>query len=136
MTTFPAPVPDISPETKPFWDATLEERLLIKACNTCAAHYWYPRTICPVCGSLDTRWQEATGEGTIYASTVVRRDVGEFAAATPFVLAYVELDEGPRMIANVVDCDVESVRIGDRVRAIFHPTEGEAALVRFTPVAG
>jgi len=132
MSKLPAPVPDISPETKPFWDATLEGRLLIRACNDCAAYYWYPRTICPLCGSLDTRWHDAAGTGTVYSSTVVRRDVGEYADATPFVLAYVELDEGPRMIAHLVEVDVENVAIGDRVRAVFAPTDGDAALVRFT----
>lgn len=131
--SFPAPAPTISHETKPFWDATVEGRLLIRACNACASYYWYPRTICPLCGSLDTRWHEATGEGSVYSCTVVRRDVGDYADATPFALAYVELDEGPRMIANIVDCDVENVRIGDRVRAVFHRTDVEAALVRFTP---
>lgn len=136
MTTgrLPAPAPDISHETKPFWDATLEGRLLIRSCNACSAYYWYPRTICPICGSLDTRWHESGGSGRIYSCTTVRRDVGELADATPFVLAYVELDEGPRMIANIVDCDVEGVAIGDRVRAVFQKTDVDAALVRFTPV--
>ena len=133
MVQLPAPAPDISHETKPFWDATLEGKLLIRACNACATFYWYPRTVCPICGSLDTRWHETAGTGTIYSFTVVRRDVGEFAAATPFVLAFVELDEGPRMIANVVECDVENTQIGDRVRAVFQRTEADAALVRFTP---
>lgn len=135
MSALPAPVPDISPETKPFWDATLEDKLLIRQCQTCSLHYWFPRTICPGCGSLETEWYESGGFGAIYSCTVVRRDVGEYADATPFVLAYVELDEGPRLIANVVDCDVEQVRIGDRVRAVFDRTEGEAALVRFTPAS-
>lgn len=134
MAHLPAPAPDISPETKPFWDATLEGKLLIRACNACDSFYWYPRTVCPFCGSLDTRWYETAGTGHIYSCTVVRRDVGEFAGATPFLLAYVELDEGPRMIAHVVDCDVESVRIGDRVRTVFQNTDVEAALVRFTPI--
>jgi len=131
----PRPVPDISVETKPFWDATLEERLLIGGCNTCDGYYWYPRQFCPLCGSLDTRWHEASGEGTVYSYTVVRRDVGDYAKSTPFVLAYVELAEGPRLISNLVDCDPEQVRIGDPVRAVFAKTEGEAALVWFAPVA-
>ena len=133
MAQLPAPAPDISHETKPFWDATLEGKLLIRFCNSCSGYYWYPRTVCPLCGSLDTRWHESAATGSIYSYTIVRRDVGDFAAATPFVLAYVELDEGPRMIANIVDCDVEGVGIGDRVRAVFQSTEVDAALVRFAP---
>lgn len=129
----PAPVPDITPETKPFWDATCEGKLLIRSCEACGGRYWYPRTVCPLCGSLDTRWYEATGRGIVYSSTVVRRDVSEYSAATPYVLASVELDEGPRLVANIVECVPDDVRIGDRVEAVFQPTEAEAALVRFRP---
>jgi uncharacterized OB-fold protein len=132
----PAPAPSISPETKPFWDATARGELLIPACNRCDRCYWYPRTLCPFCGSLDTRWQPATGTATVYSYTIVRRDVSEYAEATPYVLAYVELDEGPRMIANLVDCDIDAVRIGDRVQAVFQPTDVDAALVRFAPLLG
>jgi uncharacterized OB-fold protein len=129
----PAPAPVIDPETKPFWDATLEGRLLIKRCNSCAENYWYPRTICPCCGSFDTAWVESCGRGTIYTFAITRKGVGAYANAGPFVLAYVQLEEGPRVMTNIVDCDVDALRIGDLVEVVFHDTGGGAALYRFRP---
>ena len=85
----PKPCRDIAPkpnlETKPFWDATAEGRLLLKRCDgRCGTVIWYPRSICPVCGSLETSWFEASGRGTIYSCTVTRR--GQGATATRFIL--------------------------------------------------
>lgn len=132
-TALPALAPDINPETKPFWDATLEGRLLIKKCTACGDHYWYPRTICPLCGSFDTEWVEAAGTGTIYTFSVQRKGAGPWAAAGPYVLAYIQLDEGPRVLTNIVNAEPESLHIGDPVKVTFQPTETEAALFRFEP---
>jgi uncharacterized OB-fold protein len=137
MTTpgLPAPAPVINPETKPYWDATLEGKLMLKQCTACGTVNWYPRTLCPACGSFDTEWIQATGRGTIYTFTVTRRGSGAYAAAAPYVLAYVELDEGPRMMTNIVDCDVDAIAVGDPVEVVFHDTGQGAALPRFRPVS-
>jgi uncharacterized OB-fold protein len=129
----PAPKPSINPETKPFWDATLEGKLLLKVCNACDSFHWYPRVICPRCGSFSTTWTEGSGKGSIYTYTVVHRPEGEYADAGPYVLAYVELDEGPRMMTNIVDVEPEEVAIGQRVEVVFHDTGADAALPRFRP---
>ena len=129
----PSPAPAVVPETEPFWTATAEGRLVLPKCADCATIIWYPKGICPECGSLDIGWIEASGEGEVYTFTVSRRGEGAYREAVPFVLAYVALDEGPRVMTNIVGCDPESVRIGLRVRAVFHDTGQGNALVRFTP---
>lgn len=135
MTSSALPVvePDINPETKPFWDATLEGRFLIKSCNDCGENFWYPRTICPFCASFDTRWTEVSGRGEVYSFSIVRKGFEAFAERTPYVLAYVQLEEGPRVMTNVIDCDVESLKVGDPVELEFEPAEGAARMYRFRP---
>lgn len=131
--SLPTPVPPVNPETKAFWDATAEGRLLLKRCTACGHVIWYPRAICPDCHSTATEWFEGSGRGTVYSWTVARRGDGAYREAAPFVLAYVQLDEGPRLLTNIVDCDPESVRIDQPVEVVFHDTGEGRALVRFRP---
>jgi uncharacterized OB-fold protein len=135
MTTpqLPAPAPNVNAETKPFWDATTEGRLILKKCHACGTVNWYPRTLCPACGSFDTAWIDASGRGTIYSFAVTRRGAGAYRDAAPYVLAYVELEEGPRMMTNIVDCDVDAIGVGDPVEVVFHDTGQGSALPRFRP---
>jgi uncharacterized OB-fold protein len=131
MTALPAPAPVVTPETAAFWAATARGEFLVPRCNSCAGRYWYPRVLCPFCHSTDTELLAASGRGTVYSFTVVRKGGGDYATATPYVLAYVELDEGPRMMTNVITDDPEAVRIGDRVEVVFSDTGAGAALPRF-----
>jgi uncharacterized OB-fold protein len=129
----PAPAPNVNAETKPFWDATTQGRLILRKCRACQTVNWYPRTLCPACGSFDTEWIDATGRGTIYSFAVTRRGAGAYRDAAPYVLAYVELAEGPRVMTNIVDCDIDALQIGDPVEVVFHDTGQGAALPRFRP---
>ena len=108
------PTPDA--ESEPFWDAARQGRFLLRQCNACGEVHWFPRTICPFCWSGETIWVAGTGRGTIYSWTVMRR------AKTPYAVAYVELEEGPRMLTNIVDCDLESLSIGMAVELVFAAT--------------
>jgi uncharacterized OB-fold protein len=112
------PAPPVSPETQPFWDAAASGTLLLKRCEACGEPHYYPRAICPFCGSDRTTWVEASGRGTIYSYSVLRR------APVPYAIAYVTLEEGPTMMTNVVDADLDAIRIGQRVRVRFTPTDG------------
>lgn len=132
--TLPTPKPVPNPDTEEFWAATGDGRLLLRRCNACGEAIWYPRPICPFCHSADTAWEAASGRGVIYTFSVVRRARGDWAGVTPYVLAYVELDEGPRLMTNIVDCDVEAIEIGDPVEVVFHDTGEGSALPRFRPV--
>lgn len=124
------PAPVVNAEVKPFFDAAAEGRLLLKKCADCGEAHFYPRAICPHCFSANTIWIDAGGTGTIHTYSVLRRGV-----PVPYCIAYVTLDEGVSMISNIVDCDLDAVRIGQPVRVVFKPTEGGPPVPMFTPVA-
>ena len=130
----PAPSPAVNPETKEFWAATTDGRLLVKRCQDCDGLIWYPRAICPRCSSLHTEWFSVSGRGSVYSYTVNHRGEGPYQGAAPFVLAYVELDEGPRMMTNIVEADETDLRVGLPVEVVFHDTGDGAALPRFRPL--
>lgn len=113
------PAPEENVETQTFWDAARQGRLLIKRCGACSKPHYYPRAICPFCGSPETQWEETTGKGAIYSYSVMRRGAG-----TPYTLAYVTLDAGPSIMTNIVDADVDALGIGDRVTVRFVETDG------------
>ena len=122
------PAPESNPETKPFWDAAAEGRLLIKKCVTCGQVHFYPRAICPFCGSDKTEWVNASGRGTVYSYSVMRR------VPIPYALAYVTLEEGVTMVTNIVDGDLDAIRIGQRVTVAFKPSEGGPPVPMFRPM--
>ncbi len=105
--------PVSNPETLPFWQAAKEGRLALRFCRACERYHHYPRQLCPFCISDDVEWRSASGGGRIHAHTVMRR------APVPYAVAYVELDEGPLMLTNIVRCDLDALRIGDRVQLCF-----------------
>jgi uncharacterized OB-fold protein len=119
--------PTANPETKAFWDGTSRGTLLVKRCRSCGQAHYYPRALCPFCFSDATEWQPAAGSGTIYSYSVMRR------AEIPYAIAYVTLDEGVTMLTNIVDCDLDALRIGQRVRVVFKPTDGGPPVPMFTP---
>jgi uncharacterized protein len=131
----PVPAPAVNPETREFWAATAQGRLLLKRCQDCGAVIWYPRVICPQCASLRTEWFEAGGRGRIYSYTVNHRGEGAYQGSPPFVLAYVELDEGPRMMTNIVGAEEPELAVGLPVEVVFHDTGEGSALPRFRPAA-
>ena len=121
--------PLVEPGTEAFWRAAAEGKLLIKGCRDCGQVHWYPRALCPHCLSDRTEWREATGRGTIYSYSVTRR-----AGPAPYAIAYVTLDEGVTLLTNIVDCDLDAIRVGDRVAVAFKATENGGAVPMFTPV--
>lgn len=131
--SLPARAPAVNPETKPFWDATAEGKLLLSQCDDCQALIWYPRAVCPECSSLRTSWRQVSGRGQIYSYTVNNRGEGPYAGAGPYVLAYVELDEGPRMMTNIVETGDRELAVGLPVEVVFHDTGEGTALPRFRP---
>ena len=120
--------PPVNVETQAFWDAASQGKLLIKKCTACGEVHFYPRNICPICFSDKTEWQETSGRGTIYTYSVMRR------APVPYAIAYVELAEGPRIMTNIVDCDLNAIKIGQAVRLVFKPSEGGQQVPMFAPV--
>ena len=126
------PLPVVDPESAPYWAALKERRLILKRCLDCGRHHFYPRALCPHCHSDALEWSDARGTGSIYSYTVARRPAGPaFKADAPYVVAVVELDEGARMMTNIVTEDVESVRIGQRVAVAFEAVTDEITLPKF-----
>lgn len=127
----PAPVPE--PEAAPFWAAAFEGRLVVQRCERCGSHQLYPRASCLSCrGPVD--YVEASGRGTVYSYTVIRQNYARpFRDWIPYVVALVDLEEGPRVMTNVVGADPEDVHIGMAVRARFEAVSEEAGIVLFEP---
>ena len=142
MSALPAPAPPVNDETAPFWAALAEGRLDLPVCDACGHHIWYPRSWCPVCQHDSVTWTTMSGRGRVYARTIVHRSMGDWAAAAPFVIAYVELDEGPRVLTNVLTDDPDAVTVDLPVQAVFvpvaEPRDGSPAthLLRFAPATG
>tara|TARA_R110000772_G_scaffold119820_10_gene225982 strand:- start:555 stop:947 length:393 start_codon:yes stop_codon:yes gene_type:complete len=110
--------PVAGPETDTFWKATANEKLILKFCRACESYHYYPRSICPHCFSDETEWREAKGDGKIHTLSVMRR------APVPYIIAYVELAEGPMMMCNIIDCDLDDAQIGQFVHLRFMNFEG------------
>lgn len=132
--TYDKPLPVIDPGSRPFWDATREHRLSIPKCQTCGEYHFYPRELCPHCHSDDLEWTDVSGNGEIYSFTIARKPAGlVYAEDVPYIIAMIALDEGPRMLTNLVVDDVEAVQIGDRVAVKFEDVTDEITLPKFTP---
>jgi uncharacterized OB-fold protein len=120
--------PSLNPGDGPYFDGAAEGYLLIKTCNACHQPHHYPRALCPFCWSADVVWTKAAGTGAIYTYSITRRGAG-----APYCIAYVQLDEGPTLLTNIVNVDLDEVRIDQRVRVVFKKTEGGMFIPMFTP---
>jgi hypothetical protein len=127
----PAPIPDH--DSAPYWSAAHDRRLVVQQCVTCGARQLYARDRCLRCRG-QVEWVEATGRGTVYSFTVIRQNYARpFRDWIPYVVALVDLEEGPRIMTNVVGCSPEAVRIGMPVRATFEAVSDDAGIVLFEP---
>jgi uncharacterized OB-fold protein len=132
----PRPVPDVTPETKTYWAGAAKGQLFLRKCNSCGLVYYYPRALCPDCFSEDVDWVESSGTGDVYSYSTTDAINGWPADDLPLVVAYVELDEGPRMMTNV-KADPDVIEIGTRVKVKFVETnETDIGIPVFVPVEG
>ena len=122
------------PDTQPFWEATKSHELRYQVCDDCGGLVFHPRRHCTHCLSLNLSWRASAGEGSIYTYSVVRQTYHPaFKALLPYIVAWIDLDEGFRMMSNVVGIEPEAVRVGQRVHVQWEDS-GEVALPLFTPV--
>lgn len=130
----PTPRPVIEPDTQPWWDGAERGELLVPHCHACDRPFWYPRGFCPRCGSPDVAWPTASGRGEVYSYSIVRRAAEPWGSHTPFVLAWVTLEEGVTVQGNLVNCPADLLAPGLRVRAVFERiADDDLPVLRFTP---
>ena len=129
-------LPTVEHDTRPYWDAAAEQRLLLRHCADCDATHFYPRPFCPRCWSGDVSWVEASGRATLYTWSVVHRnDLPPFNDRVPYIAAVVDLQEGPRMMTNVVDCNPDDLRIGMELAVSFEQRSDDVTVPVFRPFA-
>lgn len=129
----PRPLPEVNPETAPFWAGAAEGEFLLRSCSDCGLVFYYPRHLCPDCFG-DAEWVRAEGIGEVYSYSVTESLEEWPEAALPLVVAYVELTEGPRVMTNV-HADPADVSVGTPVEVTFIETDREdVAIPVFVPV--
>lgn len=119
--------PEPTVDTRAYWEAANEGRLLFGRCRACGEAHFYPRTRCPRCLAADTELVEAGGTGTLYSYSVMRR------AKVPYAIAYVTLDEGVTMMTNVVGCSADELKVGMKLRVEFQASENGQKVPMFRP---
>jgi uncharacterized OB-fold protein len=126
--------PELTPLHAPFWEGLRRHELLVQRCDGCGRLRFIPSELCPRCQSSSATWSPVSGNGTVYTCTVVRRaPTTTYQAEAPYALAYVELDEGPRMPARLVGIDPDAVEVGLRVAVVYDDVEPDLTLYRFRP---
>jgi uncharacterized protein len=127
----PSAIPD--PDNAPYLAAALEGRLVVQRCDSCGHHQLYGRALCTSCGG-EVSWVDATGRGSVASFTIIRQNHSRpWREMLPYVVALVDLEEGPRIMSNIVGCDPESVEIGMKVVVRFEHVSEEAAIALFAP---
>ena len=128
------PLPRIDEESRGFWEALARHELYFQRCRACGTKRFYPRALCTECLSPATEWVRASGGGTVYTFTVTHQNQAPgFREELPYVLAVVELEEGVRMMTNIVGCAPETVRIGMPVEVLFDDVTPDVTLAKFRP---
>lgn len=131
------PLPRITPDSQPFWDACRAHRWVLPFCARCARAHLPPGPVCPFCFGSSLQWREASGRGVISSWTRVHQGwFPAFADDLPYNVIEVELEEGPRVTANLIGAADPLLRVGLRVRVVFEDVSDVATLPRFTPDDG
>jgi uncharacterized protein len=128
------PNPEVQPWSMKFWEGTKEGKLLIQFCKDCNSNIFYPRKFCPECWSKNLDWKQASGKATIYTfSTAYDMVEPKFIDELPYTIAYVDLEEGIRLMTRIVECKPEDIEIGMPVGVVFYP-RNDFVLPYFRPI--
>jgi uncharacterized OB-fold protein len=131
----PLPVP--TPESQPFWDAVRRHELRLQRCQACGQFWFPPSNVCPECLSPAWAWELVSGRGTVFSFVVMHRAYHPgFKDALPYNVAVIELEEGPRLVSNVVDCRNEELYVGMPVEVAFDDVTDTVTLPKFRPRPG
>lgn len=131
-TPYTRPLPTITAVNKPFWDAAREHRLLLPCCHACGAVWLPPAPFCPRCASENIGWRQASGRGKVTAWVIYHKVYfAGYANAIPYHVVQVDLEEGPRMVTNVVNAQNEQLHDGMPVEAVFDDVTPDITIPRF-----
>ena len=135
MTNYAKPIPKSDPVTAPFWESLRKEKVEVQRCEDCETYVFYPRALCPHCSSRRLKWTPVSGRGQVYTFTIVQKGPGAFQADGPYVVALVELDEGCRLMTNLIEVepDPAKVKIGMPVEIVYDPVTDAVTLPKFRP---
>ena len=128
-------LPKPTPDTQPFWDAVKRHQLSLPKCKACSQFHYFPRPFCPHCFSWDLEWVRCSGKGKLYSYVINHRPAPGFEEEAPYVIAVVELDEGPRMLSNLIDIEPtpETVQVDMPVEILFQDVNEEMTMFKFRP---
>jgi uncharacterized protein len=130
------PLPHIDEENRPWWEAAQRHELYIQKCRECGDLRFHPRALCTNCLSSNTEWVKCKGSGRIYTFTVTNQNgASGFRDSLPYVLAWVQLDEGLKLMTNIIDCPPDQVKINMAVEAVFDDVTPDVTLVKFRPAS-
>jgi uncharacterized OB-fold protein len=133
MAEYAKPLPEITAESKPFWDACARHEFLVQRCAACGHVQHYPRGVCTNCWSDQLQWKPSLGRGRVYTFTVTHRTQARgFRDELPYVLAWIELDEGVQVMSNIVGVDTAKVAIGMPVKVTFEDVKEGLSIPKFT----
>jgi len=132
MNPYAGPLPKAAVETQPYWDGLRGHKLLLPRCRSCSRPHFYPRSFCPHCGARDLEWFQASGKGRLHTFVINHRPP-PYLKDGPYVIAVVELEEGPRMMTNLVDAPADPGKIAcdSPVEIVFDAVTPEVTLPRF-----
>lgn len=134
MSAYPKPLPRITPDNGPFWEGARRHELRLPRCRDCKRFWWPPGPVCPDCLAEHYEWTRVSGRGTISSWVVFHKlYFPSFAVDIPYAVVQVELQEGPRLISNLVDVKNQEIRIGMPVEVVFEDVTAEVTIPRFRP---
>lgn len=132
MKDYNKPLPKPTPQSQVFWDGCKREKLFIQQCKECGKNIFYPKLYCPFCLSKELSWIQATGKGRIYTYMIVYGyQPTEFEADLPYVVAVIDLEEGVKIMSNIVDSELENIRCDASVEVVFDKVTDDVTLPRF-----
>ena len=134
MSEYAKPIPTPSEDSQTYWDATRNHELKLQQCGECSAFRFPPAEVCSECTAEAYQWKPVSGKGRVFSFVIYHRAFHRgFADELPYVVAVIELDEGPRMLSNVTGCKPEEVRCDMPVEVTYEDITGEMTLPKFRP---
>ncbi len=136
MPEYKKPIPVPSAEAQPYWDGLRDRKLLMPRCDACGKYWFPPSLLCPHCNATKWTWTSTSGHGRIFSYVVYHRVYHPgFADEVPYAVAVIELDEGPRMISNVIGIVPDKLVCDMRVEVVYQPITETITLPKFKPTA-